>query len=97
MNSNQSHKSYREYKSENGCTQTLYQRWDQVPWRSKHPMMTDHTRCEHYFHFRYTEQTVVKISVSTLSQTDKCDSSIKVDGHGYVKKCDFNIEYTYSI
>jgi hypothetical protein len=38
--SNQSHKSYKKYKSENG---RIYQRWDQVPWRSKHPLLTDHT------------------------------------------------------
>jgi hypothetical protein len=33
MNSNQSHKSYMKYKSENGCTWTSeYQRWDKVPY-----------------------------------------------------------------
>jgi hypothetical protein len=26
----------------------IYQRWDQVPRRSKHPLLTGHTRCESY-------------------------------------------------
>jgi hypothetical protein len=25
----------------------LYRRWDQVPRRGKHPMLINHTRCEH--------------------------------------------------
>jgi hypothetical protein len=28
----------------------VYQRWDQVPRRSKHPLPTGHTRPELYFH-----------------------------------------------
>jgi hypothetical protein len=27
----------------------IYQRWDLVPWRSKHPLSIDHTRSEHFF------------------------------------------------
>jgi hypothetical protein len=66
-NSIQSHKSYRKYKlSENGRAYTdlwIYQRWDQVPWRSKHLLSIDHTRCEPFFQIRWTAWTVVKISV----------------------------------
>jgi hypothetical protein len=35
-----------------------------VPWRSKHPLLTGHTRREPYFHVRYTVRPVVKISVT---------------------------------
>jgi hypothetical protein len=30
----------------------IYQRWDQVPRRSKHPLMTGHTRREPYVYFQ---------------------------------------------
>jgi hypothetical protein len=42
----------------------IYQRWDQVPWRSKHPLSIDHTRRKPPFLIRKTVLTVVKISVN---------------------------------
>jgi hypothetical protein len=47
-------KSCRKHKSENGINTHLwiYQRWDQVPRRSKYPLTTGHTRRELYFQIR---------------------------------------------
>jgi hypothetical protein len=44
VNSHQSHKSHRKYKFENRANTDLqiYQRWDQVPRRSKHPINQTH-------------------------------------------------------
>jgi hypothetical protein len=49
-NSHQFHKSHRKYKSEKGVNTDLwiYQRWDQVPRKCKHPLLTGHTRREPY-------------------------------------------------
>jgi hypothetical protein len=50
-NSSISHKCYRKNKSDNGRT---YQRWDQVPWRSKHPLPTGRTH--HAAHIKRKNQ-----------------------------------------
>jgi hypothetical protein len=44
MNSQQSQKSCRKYKSENGENTNLWikKMWDHVPRRSKHPLSTSH-------------------------------------------------------
>jgi hypothetical protein len=68
-NSNQSHKSYREYKSENGRTRTS--EWDLVPWRSKHPLLTGHTHRELLVEIKYTGLPVIKGSMETTVKKKK--------------------------
>ncbi|XP_056020094.1 titin-like isoform X2 [Ostrea edulis] len=47
-NSDQSHNSYKQYKIDSWANTDpwTHQRWDQVPKRSKHPLLTGHTRRE---------------------------------------------------
>jgi hypothetical protein len=40
-----------------------YQRWDQVPKRSKHPLPTGRTRCDHSSIIVNEELSAVKVSV----------------------------------
>jgi hypothetical protein len=42
----------------------IYRRWDQVPRRSKHPLLFDHTRCEPSSMIMNAELSAVKVSVS---------------------------------
>jgi hypothetical protein len=43
----------------------IYRRWDQVPRRSKHPLLIDHTRHEPSSMTMNAELSAVKVSVST--------------------------------
>jgi hypothetical protein len=43
----------------------MYWRWDQVPRRSKHPLLIDHTRCESSSMIMNAELSAVKVSVSS--------------------------------
>ncbi|XP_056016734.1 uncharacterized protein LOC130053461, partial [Ostrea edulis] len=58
-NSDQSHNSYKQYKIDSWANTDLWthQRWDQVPRRSKHPLLTGHTRREPYVMYQETVDT----------------------------------------
>jgi hypothetical protein len=43
----------------------IYWRWDQVPTRSKHPLLIDHTRREPSSMIMNAELSAVKVSVSS--------------------------------
>jgi hypothetical protein len=45
----------------------IYRRWDQVPRRSKHPLLIDHTRCEPSSMIMNAELSAVKVSVSSTA------------------------------
>jgi hypothetical protein len=44
----------------------IYQRWDQVPRRSKHPLLIDHTRREPSFMIMNAELSAVKVRVPSM-------------------------------
>jgi hypothetical protein len=43
----------------------IYRRWDQMPRRSKHPLLIDHTRREPSFIIMNAELSAVKVNVSS--------------------------------
>ena len=43
----------------------IYRRWEQVPWRSNHPLLIDHTRREPSSMIMNVELSAVKVSVSS--------------------------------
>jgi hypothetical protein len=65
MSSHRSHKSCRKYILENGANMDLkmYQKRDQMP-RSKHPLLTSHTRRKSYFQIDQVN--------GTLHSQDQC-------------------------
>jgi hypothetical protein len=56
----------------------IYQRWNQVPRRSKHPLLTNHTRSEPSSMIMNAELSAVKVSVPSTVQLLQHNDSMKV-------------------
>ena len=73
-----------------------YQRWNQVPRRSKHPLLTGYTHREPYLHIRLSlikyiqirlaEQTAVKVSVSKSGNEINRSHSVSKSGNGIIRR-----------
>jgi hypothetical protein len=62
-----------------------YRRWDQVPKRSKNPMLTGHTRREPSSIIMNAELSAVKVSVPS---TEKCQTTC-----GSMKVCKYELDH----
>lgn len=109
MNSDQSYISYNQYKIESwGKTDPwVYHGWNQVPWRSKHPLSMGHTRRGPYISIskrdyqydwnttgKLVKKTRVDFEISTQWALKSYDALVEIFGRLLIERllnCHWNV------